>query len=509
MDSGFLKGSARTGGKWIPTSLAAHTPQRKAAWSLRPKGKGGSKGGKSSDGPAENRVLCTDPEEQRKVNELKTKREELASRKTALLANLTSQMKVIMAKLHDPNVSEAKRETLRTLLLGLKEKLDSLGVPGSAGRAQAQAQIAARSNRLDHRTRILKFHLTEGGSLEELREELRKLGAPDDQVVDLHLEPSEDGLGSGTAVVQCHPCDWEGWPGKPLCGDSGYGKMLAALVAVTTAAGTKAQAAPWADGRWYDASPYFNLPIPVCKLVPKCVQEGTCGLGHAKCPKNFEAFQGYCYRALPRSCVYEEAIQRCRDGNLFVRHICGNHFCWIGLAEEPQGEDWHRGCEKGLGSGLWLAGGNAGKLGYWNWAKGEPNNGNGLDETVAIMNFNIPVAQKEEPLHWVNGLWYDVPVHFALGQAICEQKSSDSGECPENWRSWGISCYRFFHWPANFQDAEDRCRESSAFLASISSDDEQYFVQDLCGDHMCWLGLEEKKGSEYWKWVDGLDTQTP
>lgn len=177
-------------------------PDIAVAWSLRPKGKGGSKGGKTSDGPAENRVLCTDPEEQRKVNELKTKREELASRKTALLANLTSQMKVIMAKLHDPNVSEAKRETLRTLLLGLKEKLDSLGVPGSSARAQAQAQAAARSNRLDLRTRILKFHLTEGGSLEELREELRKLGAPDDQVVDLHLEPSEDGLGSGTAVVQ-------------------------------------------------------------------------------------------------------------------------------------------------------------------------------------------------------------------------------------------------------------------------------------------------------------------
>ncbi|CAE7556648.1 MRC1 [Symbiodinium sp. CCMP2592] len=283
--------------------------------------------------------------------------------------------------------------------------------------------------------------------------------------------------------------------------------MLAALLAVTTAAGTKAQAAPWADGRWYDASPYFNLPIPVCKLVPKCVQEGTCGLGHAKCPKNFEAFQGYCYRALLRPCVYEEAIQRCRDHhdstlvsitnaeeNLFVRHICGNHFCWLGLAEEPQGEDWY-----------WIdgAGGNAGKLGYWNWAKGEPNNGNGLDETVAIMNFNIPVAQKEEPLHWVNGLWYDVPVHFALGQAICERKANDGGECPENWRSWGPSCYRFFHWPANFKDAEDRCRECSAFLVSISSDDEQYFVQDLCGDHMCWLGLEEKKGSEYWKWVDG------
>ena len=25
-------------------------------------------------------------------------------------------------------------------------------------------------------------------------------------------------------------------------------------------------------------------------------------------------------------------------------------------------------------------------------------------------------------------------------QAICEQKSADDGECPENWKSWGPGC---------------------------------------------------------------------
>ena len=69
----------------------------------------------------EHRVLCTDPEERRKIEELKVKREEVASRKQALLGNLTKQIKVIMAKLTDPNVSEGQRETLRTLLLGLKD----------------------------------------------------------------------------------------------------------------------------------------------------------------------------------------------------------------------------------------------------------------------------------------------------------------------------------------------------------------------------------------------------
>ena len=105
---------------------ALERPEIVVTWQ-RPKGKGSAKG--KSDRPAEHRVLCTDPEERRKIEDIKVKREEVASRKTALLANLTNQMKAIMAKISDENVSEAKRETLRSLLLGLKEKLDSLSGP--------------------------------------------------------------------------------------------------------------------------------------------------------------------------------------------------------------------------------------------------------------------------------------------------------------------------------------------------------------------------------------------
>ena len=35
-------------------------------------------------------------------------------------------------------------------------------------------------------------------------------------------------------------------------------------------------AKPWANGRWYDASPYFNLPWAICKRFPTCVLEGGC-----------------------------------------------------------------------------------------------------------------------------------------------------------------------------------------------------------------------------------------
>lgn len=156
-------------------------PEITVAWLLRPKGKGSGKG-KSDGRPAENRILCTDPEEQRKIEDMKIKREEVASRKTALLANLTNQIKAIMAKISDASVSEAKRETLRTLLLGLKEKLDSLSGPKQDTRMLGPP----RSKQLDLRTRLLKFQLTEETSLEALREELRKLAG--DQVADLRLE---------------------------------------------------------------------------------------------------------------------------------------------------------------------------------------------------------------------------------------------------------------------------------------------------------------------------------
>lgn len=145
-------------------------PEIMVAWLLRPKGKGSGKG--KSDRPVENRVLCTDPEERRRLEENKVKREEVASRKTVLLANFTNQIKAIMAKLTDPKVSEGQRETLRTLLLGLKEKMDSLTGPG---RPDYRTATNPRSKQLDLRTRLLKFQLTEETSLEALHEELRNL----------------------------------------------------------------------------------------------------------------------------------------------------------------------------------------------------------------------------------------------------------------------------------------------------------------------------------------------
>jgi len=212
----FVQFAARESVEAASQAPVLNIPDISLAWSLRPiKGKGekgGSEKGKakgSKDGRSrlvENRILCCDPEEQRKMDDSRAKRDELTSRKAALLSGLTEQMKTIMAKITDESVSEAKRETLRTLLLSLKEKMDSLGSYSMGVTNSKDARPLAlpkkhAPNTLDNRTKTLKLGLPQGISLEGVRDELRKLGAGDDHIVQLDLEPGEDGQPGGDAAI--------------------------------------------------------------------------------------------------------------------------------------------------------------------------------------------------------------------------------------------------------------------------------------------------------------------
>eukprot|EP00435_Cladocopium_sp_Y103_P069560 s5_g33.t1 len=240
-------------------------------------------------------------------------------------------------------------------------------------------------------------------SLEALREELRKLAG--DQVADLRLEDGGD-----FAVAQIFTMVLSVWSAKP-----------------------------WANGRWYDASPYFNLPLAICKRFPKCVLEGSCEHGQGACPATWQSFQGHCYFIIKHPLVFAEAETRCKESLL--------------------------GCS---------------------WVK------QWFDLQISDMDTNLTGR-------WADGLWYDLPASFSLGRAICEFE----GTCKAGWDHFRDSCYQLQRWPGSFQEARGHCQEVSAHLVSISSAEEQDFVQRLCGSNMCWLGLEEASKSERWRWIDG------
>eukprot|EP00913_Durusdinium_trenchii_P020607 g19355.t1 len=272
-------------------------------------------------------------------------------------------------------------------------------------------------------------------------------------------------------------------------------------VLLASAAAAVQAAKPWADGRWYDASPYFNLPVAICKRLPHCVLDGSCQRGEGECPQTWQSFQGYCYLLIRHHLVFAEAAERCKESqyvqptegtNNFVKQLCGRQFCWLGFQEFPNTESWR-----------WLDESDSGYDAYYNWAEGEPNNFDGHDESDAWLSEpshrRWQNVNEKLPEIWADGLWYDLPESFSLGQAICKSE----GECKDDWRSFRGFCYQLLKWPGTFKEAEGRCEEVSAHLVSIGSGEEQDFVQQLCGENMCWLGLEESPESEHWHWIDG------
>jgi hypothetical protein len=106
------------------------------AWEMRPQrsSKGGKGRGRHAkrneperlEKPIDHRVLCVNPDDQRKLDDARRRRDEIHDRKAKLLAGFTEQMKAIMERLNDKSVSEAKRDILRNLALQIKAKIDSL-----------------------------------------------------------------------------------------------------------------------------------------------------------------------------------------------------------------------------------------------------------------------------------------------------------------------------------------------------------------------------------------------
>lgn len=209
-------------------------PEITLAFAQKEKGKGKKGKGKDRpthlDKPAEHRVLCNDPEEQRRLDDHKRKRDEITNRRSALLSNLTDQLKSIMAKLNEEGVPEARREALTSLILQIKEKMNAVSNPESGGTEDAakgkkrQKGDAAGDGKggsggdgkgegkksgftLDLRPKVLRVNLVQGWTHEKLREELNKQGAPEDKIVCVHVEEveiktSDESQPTKTALVQ-------------------------------------------------------------------------------------------------------------------------------------------------------------------------------------------------------------------------------------------------------------------------------------------------------------------
>lgn len=223
------------------------SPDITLEWAPRPRGKGkgghgshNGKGGKGSDRFVENRVFVADPEEQRRQEESKRKRDEVSTKTAQLLGKFTEQMKTIMMKLSDPELTEAKRETLQNLLQTIKRQMDAVNCVGyqedgmqrpallatpSKGKSKGDRLSSSSSTTsggkwtLDLRTRVLMVNLVQGWTLDRLKEELKKFGAAEEQVESVQVGPSTGAMSGGTTT--------SGVNGGSEAGESGGGAEAA------------------------------------------------------------------------------------------------------------------------------------------------------------------------------------------------------------------------------------------------------------------------------------------
>ncbi|XP_035699571.1 plasminogen-like [Branchiostoma floridae] len=85
----------------------------------------------------------------------------------------------------------------------------------------------------------------------------------------------------------------------------------------------------------------------------------------------------------------------------------------------------------------------------------------------------------------------------------CDVPVCAAKRCQKGWEDYTNYCYKFVRDTVSWSTASSRCKKEDAFLASIGSSLENYFITSLIskGPMRVWIGLRRLGRS--WKWIDG------
>ncbi|XP_045570301.1 CD209 antigen-like protein C [Salmo salar] len=91
----------------------------------------------------------------------------------------------------------------------------------------------------------------------------------------------------------------------------------------------------------------------------------------------------------------------------------------------------------------------------------------------------------------------------------CLKQSLVQKVCPQGWKKLGSSCYYVSTEYKSWEESRQDCRNREADLVVIKSEDDQTFVNWLCGvkDYV-WIGLTDSVSEGTWKWVDDTPLTT-
>lgn len=125
---------------------------------------------------------------------------------------------------------------------------------------------------------------------------------------------------------------------------------------------------------------------------------------------------------------------------------------------------------------------------YSNWASGEPNNYASKEDCGEMRNIN---GQWND-----NRCWRERPF-------VCSATWCDGSVYNDN------SCFKYFSTKENHDNAEAFCQSWGGNLATITSSEENSFVQSLTAGSLAWIGLEDMSSENSYVWKDcSIDSYT-
>ncbi len=192
---------------------------------------------------------------------------------------------------------------------------------------------------------------------------------------------------------------------------------------------------------------------------------------------------GHSYQLFEELLSWEEAKAKCE--------AMGGHLVTITSAEE---NEIVRKLVATYGNSLWIGGSDTKTEGsfawvtgeafsYTNWSAGEPNNGNGEQDYMAM---------------YTNGCWDDA-TNSDLGYYICEYEPTVYNKAKEV--VFNNSRYQLIEEALTWEEAKAKCEAMGGHLVTISTAEENAIVRALAGRNVVWLGATDAASEGKFVWV--------
>ncbi|OLS25484.1 MAG: hypothetical protein HeimC3_14730 [Candidatus Heimdallarchaeota archaeon LC_3] len=201
-----------------------------------------------------------------------------------------------------------------------------------------------------------------------------------------------------------------------------------------------------------------------------------------------EFFNFSLYQFFPNSVTWQQAKLHCEDlqlnlvtissteENFFLTNLAEGRDIWIGFTDEENEGNWQWVTEE--------------PIIYTNWNEGQPDDwGDGEDHAV---------LGGEE-------LWNDIGPLQGLNQEnpyICESQQS-LNDTQLSTGSFNSSYYRVFYTPMTWEQAKINCEDLQMHLVTITSPEENLFLNNLAKYTTIWLGLTDEDNEGKWVWITG------